>query len=191
MTFIKNIFKTGYTLFIMTVIALTIAMTFSILKGPAGFRIFVVQSGSMEPKIQTGAIVAVLPQKQYQKNDVITFLADEKANLKDPKSTVTHRIININNKDKKNITYTVKGDANNAPDNKPIPEKSVLGKVIINLPKVGYAIAFTKTQIGFILLIIIPATLIVFSELQNIKKEVKKLLDSRSKGKKKEDETNS
>jgi signal peptidase I len=188
MKLIKNIFKLIYSFFTALIVVLAATMAFSVLEGPFGFRIFVVQSGSMEPAIQTGSVVAILPQKEYQVKDVITFLSAPNANLKDPKSTVTHRIVKIQ-KNKKDVSFVVKGDANNTEDREIIPLKSVLGKVFVNIPKIGYAIAFSKTQVGFILLIIIPATLIVFSELQNIKKEVKKILDSRSK--KKEDEKSS
>ena len=50
----------------------------------------------------------------------------------------------------------------------------VLGRVFWDIPYVGYPIAYAKTQTGFIVLIVIPATLLVYSELQNIKREVQK-----------------
>ncbi len=187
MAVIKKVFNFIYTVFIVVIVTLAAAMAFSVLQGPWGLRVFVVQSGSMEPAIKTGSIVVVLPQKEYQKKDVITFLAEPKANLKDPKSTVTHRIVKIK-KDKNKISYIVQGDANNAADRDPIPAASVLGKVQIALPFVGYAVAFTKTQVGFILLVIVPATLIVYSELMNIKNEIAKMFAKKKMPAKKEED---
>lgn len=188
MTAIKKVFNIIYTVFIIAIVALAAAMAFSVLQGPFGLRVFVVQSGSMEPAIKTGSIVVVLPQATYQKKDIITFLAEPKANLKDPKSTVTHRIVKINNKDKKKVSYIVQGDANNAADRDPIPSSSVLGKVQIAVPLAGYAVAFTKTQTGFIMLVIVPATLIVYSELMNIKREVVRIFSKKKLPAKKEED---
>lgn len=186
-TKIKFVFRLIYNLFIAFVIAVAVAMALTVLKDPFGHRVFVVQSGSMEPTIKTGSIVFIRPEKSYKKNDVITYLTEPKANLKDVKSTVTHRVVSV----KKNKLFQVKGDANKAPDREFVPEKQVLGKVLFSVPYVGYVIALAKTQFGFIGLIIIPATLIVYSELNNIKNEIMKIF-SRKKTKKadskKEDE---
>lgn len=187
MAVIKKVFNLVYTVFIVAIVTLAVAMAFSVLRGPFGLRVFVVQSGSMEPAIKTGSIVIILPQKEYQEKDVITFLADPKANLKDLKSTVTHRIVKVN-KDKNKVSYMVQGDANNASDREPIPASSVLGKVQLAVPWAGYAVAFTKTQVGFIMLVIVPATLIVYSELMNIKHEIAKMLAKKKMPVKKEED---
>lgn len=160
-----------YSLVILILIFIAVTTAFSVIKGPGGYRFFVVQSGSMEPKIKTGSVVLVMPQKDYQKEDIITFLANPKANLKRADATITHRLIELKN-DNNTITYTTKGDANNASDREAVSPSSVLGKVMISVPYVGYAIAFTKTQTGFIILIVVPATLIIYSEILNIKNEI-------------------
>ncbi len=189
MKIIKIFFKVIYNIFIILVILLAAAMAFSVLRGPGGIRVFIVQSGSMEPAIKTGSIVVTAPDKNYQKNDVITFMPDPNLNLKDIKATVTHRIVKINlDKTKKPISYIVKGDANNAPDREPVILKGILGKVMISIPYIGRAVAFAKTQTGFIFLIIIPATLVVYSEIMNIKSEIIKIF-SRKKNEKQEEKT--
>lgn len=163
-----------YAICIITLIVIGGATVFSVTQGPGGWHIFVVQSGSMEPAIKTGSMVFVVPRPNYQANDVITFFANSAdTNLKKPNSTVTHRLVSLQEDPKtKVVTYQTKGDANNAPDKDPIHRGSILGKVIFIVPFLGYLVAFTKTQVGFILLIIMPSVLIIYGEIINIKKEV-------------------
>ena len=172
MKILKIISNIIYALFILVLVVIAVGTAFSVFQAPGGSRIFVVQSGSMEPAIRTGSIVLIAPQTQYQKNEVITFFANpNERNLKKTGATVTHRIIKINN-DEGRLWYQTKGDANNAPDQETVGQNAVLGKALITIPYVGYAINFTRTQMGFVLLIVIPATLIIYSELLNIKKEI-------------------
>jgi len=149
---------------------------------PKSFRLFVVQSGSMEPKIKTGSIVVVQPQKEYKKDEVITFKTRSDADEKNPKLLITHRIVDIKD-DKGGTRFITKGDANNAPDMEERPAGNVLGKVVFAIPYLGYPVGFAKTQTGFIILIVIPATIIIYSELMAIKNEAKKLLEIRKKRK--------
>jgi len=168
---ISNIF---YGLAIIALVTVAFSATFSVLKAPGGYRLFMVLSGSMEPKIKTGSVVLVAPKEKYKADEVITFLANPQANLRDIKATVTHRIVSVHD-DEGRPTYTTKGDANEDPDREMVTHRQVLGKVIISIPFLGYVVSFAKTQTGLIALIIIPATLIIYSELLNIKKEVNRM----------------
>lgn len=175
MKLVKKIFNFIYIILVLVVIVLATTTAFSVLEAPGGMRVFVVQSGSMEPSIKTGSLVLVVSRDEYQKDDVITFKKDLKANLKDSNATATHRIIEIND-DEGRATFTTKGDANDTPDRESVEIVRVLGKVLISIPLLGKIVAFTKTQTGFIALIVIPATILIYSELNNIKNEVIKLL---------------
>ena len=95
MKILKIISNIIYSLVIGFLILIAGSTAFSVLKGPGGYRVFVVQSGSMEPAIKTGSIVVVVPKKEYKKDNIITFLADPHLDLKDIKSTITHRIISV------------------------------------------------------------------------------------------------
>lgn len=149
---------------------------------PKSFRLFVVQSGSMEPTVKTGSLVIVQPENQYKKNDIITFKSRPDADIRNPGLLITHRIVDIK-EDKGEVFFTTKGDANNAPDMESRPAGNVLGKVVFSIPYLGYPVGFAKTQTGFILLIVIPATIIVYSEAITIKNETAKLLAKRRKRK--------
>ncbi len=177
----KKVTSIIYILTITLVVVIAIATILTVTKAPGGIRLFVVQSGSMEPTIKTGSVVIISPRDNYQKDDIITYFADpSKTNLRTPNSTVTHRIVDIKT-EKESTLFQTRGDSNNSPDKDPVSPKSVLGKVVLSIPYVGRIIAFTKTQVGFLSLIVIPGTIIIYSELINIKSEVKRLLTSKSK----------
>ena len=162
-----------YWLILIVVVLVAATVILSAFNTPLKVRLFSVQSGSMEPTIHVGSIVINLPQTNYQKGDIITLRSERSA-----KETVTHRINDIQEED--GLTkYQTKGDANEDPDRELVPGSRVIGKVVFSLPYVGYVVGFAQTQIGFIVLVVIPATLIIASEVINIKKEIFKLLKHR------------
>ncbi len=137
-----------------------------------GYRLYVDESGSMQPKIQTGSVVLVHKNSNYAVGNIVTY------QLPKSQSSVTHRIIkavNING-----VTeYTLKGDANNSPDAFPVPKSMIIGKVNHVIPYIGYVISWVKTLPGLIILVLIPAAIIVYQELSNIKKEIAKIYAAR------------
>ena len=112
----------------------------------------------------------VKPSAEYKINDIITFGKISKTQI-----PTTHRIADIKLQEGKPI-YITKGDANNSPDTKEVLASEVKGKVLFSVPYVGYAVNAAKQPIGFLLIIIIPAAIIIFEEINKIKKEIKKLL---------------
>jgi len=139
---------------------------------PLGIKIFSVTSGSMEPKIKTGSVVFVKSQNEYKNDDVITFYGSKSA------QTITHRIVETKiDENNQNKIFVTKGDKNEENDFDEISQSKVLGKVFFAIPFLGYLVSFSQTQIGFVILIIIPATILVYSEILNIKTEVKKFFN--------------
>lgn len=166
--------ETAYGAVIALLIVLGAIVVLSAFGIPADLRMLVVQSGSMEPKIRAGSMVFVTPRDEYRENDVITF-----TNPVDKTSTpITHRIIDIEEED--GITsYITKGDANESPDANPVEENEIIGSVRFTIPFLGYPVAFAKTPMGFILLIVIPATLIIQNEARTAIRETKNVIASR------------
>jgi signal peptidase len=125
-----------------------------------------VYTGSMEPAIPVGSIVVIKPADpdSLKVGDIICF----KVETEYPK-TVTHRIIGITSQG-----FITKGDANEDPDQWIVKKENVIGKVIAVIPLLGYLGYFVRTPIGFIILIIIPATLIIILEIREIIKETTK-----------------
>lgn len=154
--------KTGTFFLTLILLLITVFFLLSQFNFPGNYKIFLVQSGSMSPAIKTGDLVVVKPISKYKKGDVITFLSSNKFN-------VTHRIINIENKQ-----ITTKGDANKTNDQEIVNLTQILGKVKYRIPFLGYLIIFVKTIPGLITLIIIPSTIIIYQEFLQIKKNLKK-----------------
>jgi signal peptidase len=123
-----------------------------------------VYTGSMEPAIPVGSVVVIKPvdPETLKIGDIICF------KLSQPTS-ITHRIINITDQG-----FITKGDANNAPDQWIVKNENVIGKAIFTIPFIGYVGYFVRTPTGFILLIVIPASLIIIMEIRNIVKELRK-----------------
>jgi signal peptidase len=139
-------------------------------KGIKPFSFFVVTSGSMEPAIHTGSIVIVTPQKNYSLGDVVTFYSGA-----NKKNTSTHRIVGINDK----LIRTL-GDANEEPDPSLTTLDNIVGKVLFSIPLLGYLAAFAKTPKGFILLVIVPATIVIYEELKGLFFEAKGFIKKKS-----------
>jgi len=137
------------------------------------FKTYVVQSGSMEPALKTGSIAMVAKSSSYWSQDIISFT---KGTGKD--NVVTHRVIDriyseeIINK----YVYSTKGDANSSIDQDTVSEEQIVGKVVFSIPYLGYFTEFVKQPYGFILFVVIPATIIVYEELKSLKKEFLALL---------------
>jgi signal peptidase len=122
-----------------------------------------VYTGSMEPAIPVGGVVVIKPvdTATLKIGDVICFKISEP-------TSITHRIFNITNEG-----FLTKGDANEDPDQWIVKKENIIGKVILTIPYLGYIGYFVKTPIGFTLLIIIPASLIMALEIRSIIKELK------------------
>jgi signal peptidase len=165
----KVLYKGLYWVFMMAVLSLGALLIVSLLPIAGNVKIKIVKSGSMEPTIRTGAIVVDKPETTYQVGDVVTFGADTKTQI-----PTTHRILAISGEGA-GALLTTKGDANNAQDPVQTPVSAVHGKVLFSVPYLGYILNFARQPLGFVLLIGLPATLIIFDELVAIWGEVKNL----------------
>lgn len=124
-----------------------------------GYQLKTVLSGSMEPGIQTGSIIAIKPTGEpakYKSGDVITFRSIDNPNI-----LITHRVVETEKVDSQ-IQYITKGDNNDANDTKPIPSTNVVGEYHgFTIPYIGYALSFYGTKVGKIILLIIPGILLL------------------------------
>lgn len=131
------------------------------------YKPYVVLSGSMEPALPTGSVAFVLPKRfGYALGDIITF-----AHGRD--NVTTHRIVSYAQDDAGNLLYQTQGDANDKPDSFTVTRDQVVGRVAFTIPYLGYLGDMAQTPQGFILLVIIPATIIVYEELKNLIAETK------------------
>jgi len=165
--------KIIYYIFIVGVAATALLLIVSVFPITGNYKLMIVQSGSMTPAIKMGSIVVVKPADDYKIGDVITF--GPYTRTKEP---TTHRISEMKVVGGEPV-YITKGDANNAPDQREIPKREVIGKVLISVPYLGYAVDFAKKPIGFALIIIVPAALIIIDEIKKIFGEIKKRKESK------------
>lgn len=139
-----------------------------------GYRLLVVQSGSMEPSIGVGSIVLTKPTSdfvspvsisKFNTGDVITFQSG--------KALVSHRVVETESQNGA-FSYKTKGDANKSSDPSLVAEKNVVGKVITSAPGIGRIVNYAKTPIGYFLMILIPSLYVIISETFVLWKELKK-----------------
>lgn len=124
------------------------------LPGVFGVKPAVVLSGSMEPTIQTGDLIAVTDcdPTALHEGDVMCYLSSGKA--------ITHRIASVTTGEDGQLRYVTQGDANNAADRLPVTVDQVQGVWNgMRLPGAGNAILFMQTPAGMVLFIVCPLAL--------------------------------
>ncbi|MDI6903777.1 MAG: signal peptidase I [Methanocellales archaeon] len=117
----------------------------------------IVLSGSMEPAIKMGSVVVVKPADTLQEGDIICF--------KNSEQKVTHRIYEV-----LEDGFKTKGDANEDPDARIIHPDEILGQVMFSIPYLGYLSHHARSPLGFVLLVILPAALLIIGEIRKILK---------------------
>ena len=118
-----------------------------------GYTPFVVQSGSMEPAVKTGAIAynnTHVKVEDVKDGDIIVFKQGE--------SNVTHRVIKINDDN----TFTTKGDANETEDLIPVSFEDFKGLNVFSIPYLGYVLQVVQTKLGIFILVCITGLDIVY-----------------------------
>lgn len=168
-------------LLIIMLIAIGGLFLVSLMPIPGNVEIKIVKSGSMEPAIQTGSLVVVMPQEYYKVKEVITFGEDNAREI-----PTTHRIIGVRSEPGGSF-YITKGDANEEADPTEVATRDIIGKVMFHVPGAGYVLDFARQPLGFALLIGLPALMIIIEETFNIFKEIGNM---RRRRRGKEEETN-
>ena len=154
-------------LFIVILLMVSSLFLVPLLPFENNIQIKIVESGSMEPSILTGSLVVIRPQTSYGAGDVVTF---ESASADVP---TTHRIIGVREAAGQTFFMT-KGDANEEADTQEAALSSVIGEVLVAVPYVGFVLDFARQPLGFLFLIVLPALLIIFGELEKIWLQIKK-----------------
>jgi signal peptidase len=143
------------------IVSVVLLLLGSLWPGDFGYDIRIVESGSMEPTIPTGAIVLTRPETLYQVGDVVTY------QRRTDQAATTHRLVDKVDDGSQQVFLT-QGDANNVADVQPVLPEEIAGKVWFNVPYLGYVLSFFRSPWGFMLLVLIPAMLIVWEQLARI-----------------------
>ncbi|MEV0561203.1 signal peptidase I [Dactylosporangium sp. NPDC050588] len=100
-----------------------------------GWKPYVVMSDSMAPAMHAGDVILVDPQAtSLAVYEIVTY--------SDPRGLVTHRVV----AQAEDGTFTVKGDANQQPDTRPVERRQVIGPVRLILPSVGWPVVQVRTH---------------------------------------------
>jgi signal peptidase len=130
---------------------------------------YTVLSGSMEPTLQPGDVIIVnsVPASAIGKGDIITYSASG------ADRPTTHRVIEVVQQDGTRA-FRTQGDANEDPDQSLVTPGSIQGKVmsvgghLLVVPYMGYVLQFANTQYGFVLLLVLPLTLLIVTEIWSV-----------------------
>lgn len=95
-------------------------------------------SGSMTPFLKVGdvVIVAKTPVNNIKIGDIIEYHSTEKTDI-------VHRVVEIQQSNG-TLQFITKGDANNAADENPVLAENVVGKVVFDVPKIGWVAVALK-----------------------------------------------
>lgn len=162
---LKKLLRILFIYFAVLFWALGLVYFVTLLPIKNNIKIFTVTSGSMGQAVPIGSLAFVRPQTNYSLGDIITF---KENSYTDP---ITHRIAKVL---KDEELYITKGDLNNNPDQSKIKNPQIFGKFLFCLPILGYPVAYANTLLGLIILVIIPATIIIYEEIHKIIFEISK-----------------
>lgn len=98
-----------------------------------GVKPTVIYSGSMRTALDVGdiTIVSKIPAEQIQKGDIIQF------RIQNESVPIIHRVYE-KYEEGGNTFFITKGDANDNPDSDLVLAQNVMGKVVFNIPKIGW-----------------------------------------------------
>jgi signal peptidase len=142
-----------YFLFFIVLAAIAMGgMQFLKLIFKTKYPVMVVVSQSMVPTLGVGDFILVGQIKDFSEveaapppdGEILVFLSPWAAN-----EYIVHRTIKKEYDDGE-WQFTTKGDNNAAADSRPVNEDRVMGKVVGNIPVLGYFPLFIKTSRGFL-----------------------------------------
>jgi len=127
------------------------------------YSIYLVRSESMRPAINMGDMIITGPlngplNAGIKSGTIVTY--------QHGKELVTHRVLSISDD-----TLVTKGDAAEDPDPWSVTLSSVKGTYLFKIPYIGYVPNFVRTKLGWFLVIIVPAALLVSLLVKDIVKE--------------------
>lgn len=147
-----------------------VAYAFPPIVGASGSYIVVSDSMNDEPApvIQAGDVVYVYdtPVDRIEEGDVITYHSGGEL-------VKTHRVVDVQ-REGGTTYFRTKGDLNEEADPEPVPADRVIGTVEVVVPYIGHLLVFASTSLGVVLLIVVPMSLLLISELTSIAREYKK-----------------
>lgn len=153
-------------LFIIAMACPILALGAAVLPRALGYSPIVVTGGSMGSALPVGSLVLAraIPSERVRVGEVILVREETEQGLATPK---IHRVVWVG-RDGDRILVRTKGDANPTED----PNVYVLPDRVLTPVRavrfLGYAVAFVKTPLGWLLLLALPAVYLCMVALRSI-----------------------
>lgn len=159
---LTTIIKVAFLFVIIAYLAFILVQKIGDNKSIGEYRVFTILTGSMKGVYDINDVVLVkeVDKKTLKVGDDIAYLG-EKDSYKG--KIVTHRIINIENKNNQMIIHT-KGVSNILED-PVITNNKIYGKVESKLTFISLINKTIKNKYGFFFLIFVPLVLVIFLEI--------------------------
>jgi signal peptidase I len=128
----------------------------------ADWRLQIVESPSMSPMVPQDSLAVVGPvtPRQIQKSDVIVFRDPGKRQRR-----LLHRVTGVVTQPS-GLFFRTQGDANATADPLLVPDDDVQARLLWHVPKLGAAARLLRPPLGIVILVAVPATSLVVSELR-------------------------
>ncbi len=148
-----------------------------------GYGFMAVQTGSMTPEYPVGSVIIIKKSdpETLKVKDVITFYSSDPSlgNM-----IVTHRIMEIKDDGDGTYSYITQGDANVIKDEYPAESEKIIGKVVAKSSLMEKLVNIRQNPATFLLLILLPMSLIIALEIFNISKKSAAIKDGKNDEKK-------
>lgn len=167
---IITIIKVICTIFLVLLIAVLAIQRFSNNKiAIGGFRVFNVVTTSMVPEYEVGDVVVVkkVPVEDLKLGDDITYLGRVES-FKD--RVVTHRLIEIQEREDGKTYYKTQGIANDLPDPE-IEEDQIFGKVVYKCLVISALAKLMNNMTLFYIVVFIPLAILIMLQIKDMVKE--------------------
>ena len=152
-----------------TVLLILIIAGFAFVHFSPDYNIYRVRSESMKPVINMGDMVITGPPNgplngEVKPGSIVTYQRAEEL--------ITHRVISVDGE-----TLVTKGDAVEDPDARPVNLSNVAGVYLFKIPYLGYVSNYIRTRVGWLLVIVIPASVLVGFLIRSIRRELRNRAD--------------
>jgi len=139
---------------VLAVLAVVVVGGLTLVAPALGARTLVISGGSMEPTIPHGSYILAVrqPAASYAVGDIVTV-------QQVGRTPYTHRIVRLATLNGAPYLET-KGDANATADPAIVPVASVVGRVALQLPLLGFLAALLATPLGLFGFLAISGTLL-------------------------------
>ena len=133
------------------------------------FSVYTIVSPSMVPTINVYDVIinkTVKKPTDVKVSDIITF---ESTGVLSHGLTVTHRVQDIYyDESASDYEYVTKGDNNPIKDDTPASYSNLIGKVVLKIPGLGNVQRFVGSKIGWLVVVIIPALVIIIQDIMKL-----------------------